>query len=310
MAITEKDFAASQPGVNDLYQALAKQKQMRMEPELAGETQAAKNRSNLATFLDPALRDEIQKGGQVTVGDIHAGADPYAKVLSTGPKEAQSFVKNAQGAYKGLNDQFDASKATLDALNQGNSTSDKLALINEARLAAGAGGSRAISHMVSILSGDPTMEGDLQKGINWLQSSATPTMTASQRNAIRESVFNRLPQLEDQHNQVSTQLAQQAPIVAPHTDTTSLLQSITSPASQRLSVLKKMQADYAAKRSQMTPNNPVSNPAIANPNPTMVDRLKSFFSPQKGSPQASQPPPESDPIAAELAKRAAGSLGK
>lgn len=287
MAITEKDFAASQPGVAALIEANEKAKLAKylqaQEPEIAGQTQAAKNKANLATFLDPTLRDEVLKGGQVGVGDIHAGADPYAKLSGQGPRQAGAFLKTAQGAYKGINDQLDASKATLDALNQGNSTSDKLALINEARLAAGSGGSRALSHMVSLLAGDPTMAGDLQKGINWLNTTPNiPTLPPAQRDAIRESVFNRLPQLEQMHSQTGQQLMQQGPIVAPQTDTGTLIQSFSAPAAQRLAGLKKMQADYSTQRGQMQGqgNSPVSNPSTADANQTTLQKLGALLKPK------------------------------
>lgn len=258
-------------------------------PELAGKKQAAQNQSNLETMLRPEVQGLVRQGGSAKVGDISLGADPYAKLLAQGPHQAQAFMKTAQGAYKGINDQLDSAQATLEALNHGNSTSDKLALINEARLAAGSGGSRAIAKMVDVLSGGATSAGNFQDKINWLQNTPNiPTMQPAQRDAIRESVFNRIPQVEQQHQQVQAQLAQQGAISAPQTDHAGLVRSFASPAQQKLELIKKMGTDYSAQRQQMQPQPAVSNPSVASPNPTTLDRLKALFS--RGAPQQSQAP--------------------
>lgn len=297
MSITQKDFDALQPGVAALSNQIAQRKLSQQQaeqaqdleklrayfaPKIAGETEKAQLAEDIAAAQTPEAQDMIRNGGSVSFGKAHFGADPYAHALSQGPHQAQQFLKSAQGAYKGINDQLDASQATLDALNQGNSTSDKLALINEARLAAGAGGSRAISHMVDILSGGQTAASDFQGKLNWLQNTPNiPTLQPAQRDAIRESVFNRLPQLDQMHRQVSSQLAQQGPITAPQADTGTLLNSMTVPAQQKLDALKKMQADYTSARAKQGPSD-ISQPSIANPNPTTFDKLKSLFNFGKG----------------------------
>lgn len=292
MSITQKDFQALQPGVNELSRNIAERKlaqqqaeqqqsleQLRayLAPKVAGQKQAAENEENIKTLQDPRLQDLVNDGGSVKAGDLSLGGNPYSKLVGQGPHQAQAFLKNAQGAYKGINDQLDASQSTLDALNQGNATSDKLALINEARLAAGAGGSRAISHMVDILSGGQTAASNFQEKLNWLQNTPNiPTLQPAQRDAIRESVFNRVPQLEQMHHTVSNQLAQQGPIIAPQADTGTLLNSMAGPAQQKLDGLKKMQADYSSARAKQSSSD-ISQPSIANPNPSTFDKLKSMF---------------------------------
>jgi hypothetical protein len=256
------------------------------EPVIAGQKATAEDNSHLNTLQRPELQNLVNDGGSVKAGDIAVGGSPKA-LMTAGPQEANKFLKTAQGAYKGINDQLDAAKATIDALDKGNAVSDKVALINEARIAAGQGGSRAISHLVDLLSGGQTAASDFQGKVNWLMNTPNiPTLQPAQRNAIREAVHARLPQLEEQHKQTAAQLMQQGPVIAPHADYASLIGSLTTPTQQKLDSLKKMQADYTAQRGQMQPQPPISQPAQANANPTTLDKLLSFF---KGGNQPAQP---------------------
>lgn len=281
-----------------------------LAPQIAGAEQAAKNAENLKTLQDSGFQDQVNEGGSARAGDLTVGGNPYARIAMQGPHEAQSFLKSAQGAYKGINDQLDSSKATLDALNLGNSTGDKMALVNEAKLMLAGGGSRAVGQIVSLLSGDTTMAGNAQKAVNWLQNTPSiPTLPPAQRDAIREAVFSRVPQVEQMHQQTAQQLAQQGPIVAPHADAVGLIGSVVNPAQQKLTGLKAMQEQYSAQRGKMQPQPPVSQPSQADANPTTLDRLKGFFSSKPG-PQQPQAQQDSDPIAAELAKRAKQSLNQ
>ncbi len=257
-------------------------------PYSTADAQSGLEKNKLAAYLktlqDPALQDQLHQGGSVKVGDISVGADPYAHLMAQGPHQAQAFTKMGQAAYKGINDQLDASKATLDNLDLGNGPADKLALINEARLALAGSGGRAIGQTIALLSGDPTMAGDLQKASNWLQGTPNiPEMTGAQRDAIRESVHGRLPQIEQQHQQAMAQLTQQGAQVAPQTDSAGLVKSFTSPVEQKLGQLKQMQQAYASRRSKMQGAN-ISSPSIANSNPTTFDKLKSFFGMGGGAP--------------------------
>lgn len=286
-----------------------------LAPKIAGQKQAAENEANLSTLNDPRLQGLVNDGGSAKAGDIAIGGNPYAKMAAQGPSQAKAFLKTAQGAYKGINDQLDASQATLDMLNQGNAASDKMALINEARIAAGQGGSRAIAHLVDLLSGGQTAAGDFQAKLNWLQNTPNiPTLQPAQRDAIRESVFAKIPQLEQMHKQTATQLAQQGPIIAPQSDTSALLNSFVSPAQQKLDLIKKYQSDYSSQRQKMQPQPAISKPANADANPTTLDRIKSFFgvkpSPQQQAAPATAEVDHSDAIAQELAKRAQQSLNK
>lgn len=297
----------------DKLQALLKGQQSQADVTNAIAKQKGENDTNMQTLQDMQSQGIVNADGSGKAGDLAYGGNPAAKLAMQGPHQAQAFLKTAAGAYKGINDQLDASKATLDALDQGNATSDKLALINEGRLAAGAGGSKAIGKMVDVLSGGKTLGGDYQEKMNWLQNTPNiPTMQPAQRDAIRESVYGRLPQIEQMHQQTSAQLAQQGPLVAPQADTNGLLQSFAGPAQSKLDGLKQMQGKYSQQRAQMQ-GAPISQQSQANPNPTTLDKLKSFFggggttSPQAGS-IAPQPGPaigmpSSDDIQAEIARR-------
>lgn len=285
---------ARQDSENQSQQRLLKLKEL-----LSGQRQT----KNLETAQD-IVDENSGKGRKVNVGLTPEGGvslgqsetDPMARLAGQTSKEAKDYLKHAGEVYKPINSQLDASRATLDALNQKNSTSDKLALINEARLAAGQGGSRAISHMVDILSGGKTAAGDFQSKINWLENTPNiPEMQDAQRNAIRESVFNRLPQLEQQHKQAASQLAQQGPLLAPHTDYGTLMRSHTDVADSNLNQLKQMQNAYGSRLNQLG-GQPASDPAIADKSQTTVDKLKGLFSgmlggqkPQQGPGLASSP---------------------
>src|SRR5271166_3602385 len=85
--------------------------------------------------------------------------------MSIAPHQAQAFLGNASKLYKPINDQLDASQTTLDNLNLGNSTGDRLALLNEARLALAGSGGRAFGMVISQLAGDPTMAQNTQKAM-------------------------------------------------------------------------------------------------------------------------------------------------
>ncbi len=303
--------SSGEGGANAVNQKAADKRQRELQeylqgqkPITAGAEQAAKNEENIKTLNDPRVQDLVNEGGSASVGDIHLGGNPYAKLAGAGSKEAQAFLKTAQSSYKPINEQLDAGQSTIDMLNQGNANSDKLALINEARLAAGQGGSRAISHMVDLLSGGQTAASDFQGKLNWLQNTPNiPTLQPAQRDSIRESTFNRLNQLEQLHNQAQAALAQQGAIIAPHADYSTLLGSVATPVSQKLSNLKKMQAEYQSQRSKMSPN-AVSAPAQANDNPTTLDRLKSFFG---GSSQ--QAPQQAQPQTLRVKHKASGQTG-
>lgn len=247
---------------------------------------------------DPQFAGLINDGGSVNVdpatGSIHAGGNPYAKLAAQGPHEAKAFLDKAQGAYKSINDQLDASKATIDNLNLGNSTGDKLALLNEAKLALAGSGGRAFGAVMAQLSGDPSMAQDSQKAWNWIQNTPNaPTMQSGQRDAIRESVFARGGQLKQQHKQITDQLGQWGPALAPHADYTSLAQSVVAPVQQKLDQMDQMQGQYQQSRTQMAPQPNVSNPSVADQNPTTVDRLKGFLG--MGGQPAKQPQPQGTP---------------
>lgn len=297
------------------------QAQLKLKDFLQGQTEKGRMDNAKSMLNDPKITDNVNSGGSYSVnpetGAVSIGGNPYAKMGMQAPHQAQAFLKTAQGAYKGINDQADAAQGTLDALNQGNATSDKIALINEARIAAGSGGSRAIGQMVDVLSGGKTAAGDFQDKVNWLQNTPNiPTLQPAQRDAMRESVFGRLGQLNSMKTQTDAQLAQQGPVVAPQADTQSLIQSFSTPISQKLQGLQKAQSDYMGKRQQMQQqgSSPVSSPSTANPNETTMDKLKGFFGIKPSQQQQAQPATtqidHSDAMSQELAKRAQQSLNQ
>ena len=287
---------------------------------LAQQGKGADQERNMAGIQSLNDNGLIPDGGGAKVGDVGVskGYNPAA-TAGVGVKQGQAFLKTAQGAYKGINDQLDAGKSTIDNLNLGNATGDQLARINEAKLSLAGSGGRAIGQMVSHLSGDPTMASDSQKALNWLQNTPNiPLMQPAERDAMRETVFNRLPQIEQQHKTAQGQLGQQGAIVAPGTDYNGIIKSMSDPASQRLQELQGMQSQYNQQRQAMQKqgNAPVSAQSTASANPTMLDKLKGLFgggsapqaAPQQSAPQAASAPAGAAPdmqsaIAAEIARR-------
>jgi hypothetical protein len=293
---------------------------VKLKNYLEGQQEQDRQEGAKKLLNDPAVTDNVNNGGSYSVnpetGAVSIGGNPYAKMQMQGPHQAQALAKTAAGTFKPINDQLDASKATLDNLNLGNDTGDKLALINEARLSLAGSGGKAIGQMVGVLSGDPTMASDGQKALNWLQNTPNvPKLQPAQRDAIRESVYNRLPQIEQQGTQAAQQLTQQAPLVAPQTDGAGIVNGYVAPAQQKLQQLKSMQQDYMKQRQAMQPqSNQISSPSTANAAPTTFDRLKSFFagtpSPQQQQAPATATVDHSDALAQELAKRAQGALNQ
>lgn len=281
-----KYLAAGTTGSNPYAEGAEARKTAQAKADIENKT----SQENYRKSIEAIQSGNLPEGSGVSF--TGNGGVSVTRGINTGAQathQAQTLLKTAQGVYKPLTDQLDAAQSTLDALNQGNSTSDKLALINEARLAAGQGGSKAISHMVDILSGGSTAASSYQDKINWLQNTPNiPTMQPAQRDAIRESVYQRLGQLEQMHNQAMTQLQQQGPIIAPQSDYGGIINSFATPTKQKLESLKKMQSDYNARRSAMGAQNPISQPAEANPNPTTFDKLRSFFTGGQPSPQPQQ----------------------
>lgn len=299
MPITRQQFEALQPGVATLMRSAGDQDSEKLKAFLTAKQKAVDEGSvgpdgkyipgtkAAATAAETAANTQAAKdlmadkntpegsgvsfGGNGSVG-ITRGFNPNAST-NANAAQANKFLSHATNVYKGINDQLDSSKATLDSLNQGNGTSDKLALINEARLGLAGSGGRAIGQTIALLAGDPTMASDSQKAVNWLQNTPNiPTLQPAQRDAIRESVFARMQQVEQQHQQAANQLMQQGAVVAPSTYAP-LVSSFTGPADQKLSELKNMHAQYQAARSKMAQGNPVSNPSVADANPTMLQKF-------------------------------------
>lgn len=258
----------------------------------AAERSRAAGLDTLQKMKDTGLIAEGGGGSVSPEGGVSAtrGFNPLT-VSGQQSHQAQGFVKLANTEYKPINDQLNASQATLDSLNQKNAASDKLALINEAKLAAGSGGSRAIKGIMDSLTGGKTAAMDFQNTLNYFQNTPNvPTLQPGQRDAIRESVFARLPQLENMHKQAIAKLSAQGPAVSPNVDTSKILNSVASPAQDNLDTLKKMGMDYSTQRQGMGGTNPVSQPATADANPTTLDKLTSFFKRGKQSPSAAAPP--------------------
>lgn len=275
--------------------------QQGLQQLLQGQQQKADlDKSNAKAEFDAVQQavQDAQKGGRkitAKMGNASYGeSDPDPTKMSAA--EAQKFLKTAGTAYKPINDQLDASKATLDYLNQKNASSDKLALISEARIAAGQGGSRAIKGIMDSLSGGKTAGMDFQNALNYVNNTADiPTMQDSQRDALRESVFGRIPQLGTLHNQTQAQLAQQGPLVAPHADHVGLTNSFSTPAQAKLDQLNQMGKEYQTQRAAMNSRAIGAPPAVADQSASTLDKIRnglsSWLKPSAPAPSAAPPAP-------------------
>lgn len=285
-------------GHNEVAAGNAEERQMRLKNLLQGEAQQRDIKS-LQQMQDQGM---LQEGGGAKAGEVSVskGYDPRTAMKMQGD-EASKFNKVVQNEYKPINDQLSAAKDTLDALNQKNASSDKLALINEARMAAGAGGSRAIATIIHELNGGKTSAEDFQGAVNYLNNTANiPEMSDARRDALRESVFNRVTPLAQRQAQSTQRLTQLGPQLSPHADYNSVIGAYATPASQNLSQLQQMQQDYYKKRKDMSGSS-ISNPSSADNNPSIVQKLMSFFGkgstpkqpssgPTSGTPQGGPPP--------------------
>lgn len=271
-----------------LQQILGKQKASAQQEELAKAKQAYQDLNKGSTPL----------GGKqgVKVGDTSiesSSPSPYAYMGKLG-EEAQKVDSISSKKLKPFGDQLNAAKQTLDYLDQGNPSADKLALISEAQLAAGSGGSRAIKSIVDTISGGTTSNQDYQHAMNWLNNSKDiPEMQPSQRNALRETVLGRMPAVQQQYNQVKQQLSQQIPQFATmHQQmgqTKPLIESTFGPTDDLVNDINKRNTAYMqSKVQQQIP--PLGQPSVATPQPSNIDKLKSMFGfgpkqPQQQSPQ-------------------------
>lgn len=288
---------ADQAGMAGLLQGIRGQQaqaENKQKAQLEGEAKHKELQEHVKTLKDLITGNVLPEGASTRVGEISVGVDPSLKLAAmqqkAGPQQANQFVKTVNNAYKPIQDQVDSSKATLDALNLGNSAGDKTALVNESRLIMGQSGGRALGAIVKLMTGDPTMETDIQKAKNWINNTPNiPTLQPAQRDAVRELVFDRLNQVKDLHGKAQQALTQQGPIVAPQADYGTLLKSVINPVQDKINELDKMRDEYKQARTKQPTSNSVSSPAVANPNPTTMDRLKSLLG---GGPSTSSTGPQ------------------
>jgi len=311
---TQQAQQTAQQGQNE--QALAKLKNY-----LEGQT----SDSNIEKANDMLTSGNLPEGSGVNISGtggvgVTRGWNPMT-MQQNSAHQAQNFLKTAQGAYKGINDQADAAQSTLDLLNQKNANSDKLAVINELK---SQGVTRGIATMFDTMSGGKTIGGTAQDYINYIQNTPNvPAMQDAQRDAMRESVFTRAGLLGKQREQAAQQLTQQGPVVAPQADTSTIVSSFDNPVNQKLQSLQKAQQDYMSQRQKMQQqgNSPISNPSTADANPSTFEKLKSFFNPNPSPPPQAPAAPQaqqqsnsglgftSDDIATALAKKGQQAVG-
>lgn len=230
--------------------------------------EAEEKKLNLEHFLKGASRDQAnqmvqnfidQEAGKgrnahftVTpegVSGALAQPDPSLKLAGQVGSQGRAFQSVVNKAYKPLSDQVDASKNTLDYLNLNTSAGDKLALINEARL--GGGSSRAVASLLQTITGKSTAGMKLQDLENFINNTPeVSTMTPASRDALRETVFARIPQMQKAHEQLGTQMSQQGAAAFPMASSSAILSPVHQNIKSNIDTLSGMQQDYQKQRQQ------------------------------------------------------------
>lgn len=263
------------------------------------------------------VSDNARKGVKINakVGNVDVSQSEQ-NVFMQGQKnmdqEGRILAANATKAYKPIDDQAQAVKATVQSLNAGNPTGDSAAIMNEVKALSGS--SRGMLGLMQALGGHPTAATKMQDAMNFVNNTAQSGLQPAQRDAMREFAFSRVGQLQQQHQQITDTLKQTAPSYA-HSLASSgqlpgLVDSYGAGPKQALSDIGQMSQAYSKEMN----GNTVSQPSTASPHPSTMDRLKSFFGGGQSQPQQQAPqqaaPQSGAPMSFEefKAKKAAGSL--
>ncbi len=296
--IFESAQKGAQEGQNE--QALAKLKSY-LAPQQAGAEQAAKNKENLATLQSPQFQDQLNNGGSAAAGDLHVGADPYAHVQQNQLKgEAQAIAAANKQYASGLPKIQQVVQAAGEGLEATNDPTNPGSLGQARTLMLKAMGMNRYNEEEAKAVLPPTLQGYVSGLFNQAGGDQTP-LNEVQRQNINQFFKTQLGTAKQQHDALKANAmnaAMSSPYANPST-TPAHLQGLGAPIDQMLQT--------TSQRFSQVPKTQGPN-LTAQPNPSVVDRLKGYLGLGGASSQPPAPQQEQDPIAAELAKRAKGAL--
>lgn len=279
-------------------------------PYAQADTENSKLKTYLDAFKDPQVQDVLSKGGSAKVGEVALGADPTtARVAKEKAGEAQAIAHANSHYQQGLvaiQKSLNAASEGLDAVNDPSNKMSKGQFLGAATRALGLSRFPNKEEAAQLL--PPTLQGKTSQFMNWLGAEGSNPMNDADRQAANSFLQGIVKSQEDSHNilkQDSLGAAMSSPYAAD--STRQHLSALGAPTDQ---LLTKIRSKYQNLPQTQGPN------LAENPNPGPLDKLKSFFSPSGGKPQQpiptsnQAPKTPSDPIADELAKRAAQSLNQ
>lgn len=198
--------------------------------QAANDTQLAKLRSYLSgqekqkeSDIDLNMLKKTQgmapnDASSVQFGKAHIGADPMAHLMMQTQRrdaaEGQKLYGEAQKTAKPIDSQLQSLHAMHQLLDDPNSMDQKQLGANFARLTEGQG-QRLLQSLVHELGAPPSLAGDAQGLANYISGAAKSTMTADQRNAMRQNLFKHQAEIQAQHEDAKNAFSQGAQLVAP-----------------------------------------------------------------------------------------------
>lgn len=281
--------------------ALAKYLQAQ-EPDIAGQKQTAQNQANLNTLSNPQFQKLLNQGGSARVADLSAGGDPYAHAAQANMKGEASAIAQAQKTYNaGLPKIQQVGSAAAEGLEASNDPSNMGSLGQARTLMLKAMGMNRYNEQEAKAVLPQSLQGLASNIFNMAGGDETP-LNEAQRKNINQFFRGQLQSAQQQHEslkQNSLNVAMSSPFATPNTAVH--LQGLGSAADN---MFKQAQEKYSGVPATQGAN------LTAQPNPSVLDRLKGLFSPSPKTQAAATPnqTQETDPIAAELAKRAKGAL--
>lgn len=267
-------MAIAQPGLRELLAAKTPESpwnRMQHEAMLAMQAaDAAKGRQGEQLAAEKEM-ERTREANKIKVAQIaHNG---LAKLAGQAPKEAKDYNKLVSEAYKPLNSQIDATRATLENLDLKSTVGDKAAIINEARMLGGAAGSHALQGIIRVMApSKDTANMKFDDMINFINNSPEKSvMPDSMRESYRKFALDRLAGLEAQHQAYTKDLAAKGAVLAPHADYQSILNTEAGAFQTKLDYLRKGQQDRA-KAAALAPQG-APEAAVGQTN---LDKVKQF----------------------------------
>lgn len=267
--------------------------------KLAALLKGQQNKADLQAALGAATN-----GRSVHSGDASVGVDPQAqlqqKMMNEGAKQSETLNKVWGDKSKQLQSSLDQVEDGLTALNTNSVQGDKTAVAGLARLADGAGQRINQAQLTSLV--PSSMQGDLQKSMNYLTGQAETGFSPQIRSAFKNLYATHASRIQKEYGDTLDEFKQNAPMLAPMLAKNGQLDSyVNNFGQQGQKAMGRIQDQLkTASADQASPTPPTTGA------PGLMDRglsgLKALLlghgaNPQQASaqPQAPQQPPQSPP---------------